>query len=130
MCREIPGELYLKNGHGLQAPPHRRIHPQIFPSTVSGEMQAVLGMTVPREEIMTNMLNLKVDGNARILEICPNSGNTTCHLAAAHPRQALLYVIQMEGCLAQCIAHGIYDKSGSWSGLTSRRQGHEKQKQK
>ena len=91
MCREIPGELYLKNGHGLQAPPHRRIHPQIFPSTVSGEMQAVLGMTVPREEIMTNMLNLKVDGNARKLEIAPTL-ETRHVIRRQHIRARLFYM--------------------------------------
>jgi len=64
-------------------------------------MQAVLGMTVPRENIMICMLDLRVDRNAREHGISPNSKNTTCHLAAAHPRQALLYEIQMEGCLTQ-----------------------------
>lgn len=47
-------------------------------------------MTMPREEIMISML--KVDRNSKKLGISPNSRNTTCHLAAAHPRQALLYV--------------------------------------
>lgn len=56
-------------------------------------MQAVLGMTVPHEEIMISKLNLKADGNASKLGICTNSGDTTCDLVAAHPRQALLYVI-------------------------------------
>jgi hypothetical protein len=59
-------------------------------------MQAVLGVTVPREEIMISMLNLKDDGSARKLGICPNSGNTACHLPAALPRQTLLCVIQIE----------------------------------
>lgn len=52
-------------------------------------MQAVVEKTLPLEKIVIHILNLKVDGNARKLGICPNSGNTTCIVHGKHNKSVL-----------------------------------------
>jgi hypothetical protein len=115
MRRDIIGELHLKNGYECQTHPHFACTPESSHLLYSENASRTRDDCASRED---HDKNLQVDGNARKLGICPSSGNTTCHLVAAHTRQALR--IQVEGYLTQRIVHGGHNKSGSWTCLTSK----------